>query len=133
MTHQSQPLSAEGFPTTCCSGRVKGRQNSECQGVCCSAIRWSKSLLSHCLSLTIILDVPIEPMLRPSHCTGLWGNRDKSDTALAFKLRDATEKEGDRDKVGGSYSNAKGQLKWQEGWALKDTLGKGSWGPCPLK
>lgn len=61
-------------------------------------------------SLTIILDVPIEPMLCPSRCAGLLGNRDTSITVLAFKFRDATEKEGYRDKVGGSYSNAKGQL-----------------------
>lgn len=89
MTHQSHPLSAEGFPTTCCSGQVKGSQTSECQGVCCSAICWGKPLLSHCLSLTTILDVPIEPTVCPSHRTGLWGNRDKSDAVLAFKLRDA--------------------------------------------
>lgn len=43
------------------------------------------------------------------------------------------EKEGYRDRVGGSYSNAKGQLKWHEGGVLKDTLEKGPWDPCPLK
>lgn len=83
-------------------------QSSECQGIRSSAISWSKSPLSH--QLTIILDVPIEPMLCPSRCAGLLGNRDTSITVLAFKFRDATEKEGYRDKVGGPYSNAKGQL-----------------------
>lgn len=58
MTHQSHPLPAEDFPTTRCKGprRTSGPeseeasgmvQSSECQGICSSAISWSKSPLSH--------------------------------------------------------------------------------------